>query len=300
MLRRLAILLLLTACTPVPPAAPRPLWVGWSPPAWLDHPDAWVLETLDQAPIETRGPRVRAPAAIVADLDRGEVLWARRADEMRSIASVTKLASALTFVALASPTDLDETHCVTPEMWPIDKGAISRFETGVCHEGWDYLGAALVRSDNRGAMGLSHVAGVPYEDFVTEMEHVVTELGGDASFVDPAGLDPDNRATARDVLRLVVASSLDPLVSTVSSSPLWKIERKRGQTHLRTTNRLFRRWETLAAKTGYTDIAGYCFATVVRSRSNARVAVVVLGGRTAQSRFDDAAALIRWADARRD
>lgn len=278
-----------------PPPAPPPQH-PWSPPAWLDHPDAEVLSALGEPPATTRGPRIRAESAIVADLDRGLVLWARDADKQRPIASVTKLAAALALVSLKPSPDLDRVWCVDAELYPPDKGAVSRFETGVCHPGWDFIGAALVHSDNRGAMALPWLAGVPYHDFVNTMVDVVAELGGKASFSDPAGLDETDKASARDVLRMVVASSMSPLISDLTSAPSWQISRRRGTSMLPNTNRLLPRWETLAAKTGYTSASGYCLAVVVRAPSGARIAAVVLGAPTASARFNDVAAMVQWAE----
>ena len=132
-------------------SAPHPA-LPWAPPVW--HPgELSVLADLDRDPIPAaRPPKVRSPSALVVDLDRGEVLWARDPDSPRTIASVTKLFSALALVS-TSP-DLESRHCVTWEQWPSRPGARSKFETGHCYSGWDFVGAALVSSDNRGAFAL--------------------------------------------------------------------------------------------------------------------------------------------------
>jgi len=194
--------------------------------------------------------------------------------------------------------DFSESLCVSPEQWPAMRGARSKFETGVCHEGWDFLGAALVKSDNRGAMGLAALAGVSHEDFLAAMADVSRELGlSDPEWTDPTGLEDENMASARDMLKAVVAvSALDDL-SLVASAPEWQIERKRGPQWLNSTNRTIRgRWETHAAKTGYTSTAGYCFATVITTESGRRFAVSLLGAPREQTRFSDARTLVEWAE----
>ena len=98
------------------------------------------------------------------------------------------------------------------------------------------------------------------------------------------------------MLKAVTAVAAHPELAPVASAASWRMERKKGPEHLRTTNRLVNRWETLAAKTGYTDTARYCFATVVRTSSGRRLAVTILGAPTSTSRFNDAATLIRWAE----
>jgi D-alanyl-D-alanine endopeptidase (penicillin-binding protein 7) len=167
----------------------------------------------------------------------------------------------------------------------------------VCHDADEFLGAALVASDNRGAMGLATLSGLEYDQFLGRMRDVAQDLRmeGD-TWSDPSGLEDDNLATARDMLKAVTATAAHPALAPVASADSWRIERKQGPHHLGTTNRLVRRWETLAAKTGYTDTARYCFATVVRTGSGRTLAVSVLGAPTSASRFSDTAALVRWAE----
>jgi D-alanyl-D-alanine carboxypeptidase len=269
----------------------------WAPPEWhpADAAALLVLEQLDGTG-PSRGPRLHSPSAIVADLDSGEILFARDADTPRSIASVTKLFSALALAA-SDGTDLDREVCIGREHWPAMPGARSKFETGGCHTGWEYLGAALVASDNRGAMALPSVAGEDHAAFVARMTQVAEELGAiGASFADPAGLLDENTASARDVLKAVVAVSLHPDLAAVASAPSWRIESAHGPRELGSTNRLVERYQTLAAKTGYTDTAHYCFATVVRTASGRRLAAVVLGAPNTNARFADTEALLQWAE----
>lgn len=270
----------------------------WEAPDWFPASKADELDVLPRFahdPAATKGPNVRAGSALIADLDRGEILWSKGADEVRPIASVTKVVAALA-MASAEP-DLDREHCVDHRMWPHRPGATSRFETGACHDGWSYLGAALVSSDNRGALGLAAVAGLEPADFVRRMWSVSEQLGlTDSSWVDPSGLDDGNLSTARDVLRAIVALAAHPTLSLAASAPSWDIQLRGNNRRLFTTNRLHGRWDVLAAKTGYTDTAAWCFTQVVRTASGRTLATVVLGSPTNGSRFDDTTRMIRWAE----
>ncbi len=253
----------LASFTPFSSAPPRKtMWravpePGWHPPTWFPDEargELWVLDMLDGEPVHTRGPRVRGQAALLADLDRGEILWARDPDGPRGIASITKLVTSLTLSA--SPhLDLGSEACVGLEQWPSRPGARSKFETGDCHTGWEYLGAALVGSDNRGAFALPEIAQREYFSFVHRMHEVSRELGLQrASFGDPAGLQDENRASPRDVAKAVTAVSLHPTLSSVASAPSWFIEPSRGARRLITTNRILREdrgdLDVIAAKTG--------------------------------------------------
>ncbi|MBN1335946.1 MAG: D-alanyl-D-alanine carboxypeptidase [Deltaproteobacteria bacterium] len=287
-----------TEGTTVPPA--RPAAPGWTPPAWYPAvPDVLALSAMD-GPEVARGRSlervVRSPSAFVYDLDAGEILLARRADDRRPVASLTKLTSALT-LASTEP-DLESQVCVGIEFRPTRSGARSRFHTGDCVSGFDALGAALVASDNRGAYALSGVAGLGVDDFVVHMNEVSEELGMTlSSWSDPSGLEDDNLSTARDVGRAALAVAAHPVLSTVATAPFWDVHFANRTRRLFTTDRLSARedLEIEAAKTGYTDTAGYCYATVLRPRGGPRLVVALLGDRGRRTRFADVSRIVAWA-----
>jgi D-alanyl-D-alanine endopeptidase (penicillin-binding protein 7) len=287
---------------------PEPVREYPSVPAPAAHPLAWLpanemslaLPLLNGAPRYTNnGPAsVTARGAFLADLDRGEVLWARRADVRYPVASLTKLTASLAMVSLDPDPKLDDSYCVTPELWPVRPGATSRFETGRCHVGWDYVGTALVHSDNRGAMGMMAVAGVPFDRFIQAMDDASADLGMTATWADPTGLEDNNLASARDIAKSVVAVAAHPVLAGMASAPSWTLERRDGPMSLVSTNRLRERYEILAAKTGYTDTAGYNFTAVLRTRTGRLMVLSVLGARSEASRFSDAERMLAWADQR--
>lgn len=296
---------------PAPPPPPAPestapqLPPEWMPPGWFpasgDLPLLGVLPELDAPARPVRGaaapPRTRARAVILADLDQGRVLHARGADDPWPVASVTKLVSSLAFASTGA--SLDRQTCITHEQWPTRPGARSKYDTGTCTVGWDYLGSALVASDNRGAMALPPLADLRYPDFVDRMHEVSADLGMWSSrWADPAGIEDGNLSTARDVLKATVAVAAHPILSRIASAPEWRVHTMRGPRTLHSTNRLVRRadLQTLAAKTGYTDTARWCFSTVVRTKSGRLLGVAVLGARSRSARFAEARRLIEWAD----
>lgn len=275
------------------PPPPR----SWAPPAWFPEEGAdalWMLPELDGPALSSTGPQLRARSAIVADLDAGQVLWSLAPDAALPVASLTKITTALAFASTGS--SLDRELCVDASLYPDYHGARSKFATGSCHEGWSYLGGALVASDNRGAMGLSVLSGLDHSSFLQRMGEIDDQLGMRGSWADPTGLDDGNLASARGMLKGIIALAAHPDLANAASAPSWTIERHGRPTKLGTTNRLEQRWETLAAKTGYTDTARYCFAQVIRTASGRTLATVVLGSPTRSSRFDDTERLIAWAE----
>lgn len=279
------------------PADRPPIWrpaPDWEPPTW--HPEGDRLRALDGVdgePVDTgrRAPRLSARSAFAYDLDSGEVLLSVRADERWPVASLTKLVSALA-AATESP-DLERVHCVDARWYPTRNGAFSKFSTGECYRGWDLLGSMLVASDNRGAYGMQVASGLAYDDFIARMNQVAADLGmSSSSFSDPSGLEDDNLSTARDMARAVVAAAYHPVVSVAANARSWETDRMDapGGRTLNTTNRLAHRGdvEVLAAKTGYTDTARYCYTALVRTESGRRVAFSVIGANRSSQRWSDA------------
>jgi D-alanyl-D-alanine endopeptidase (penicillin-binding protein 7) len=286
-----------TALPLAPPVAeivrPAAKDLEWSPPDWVVDlgPEtvdaAWTLSEMDgDAPGTSL--RLNSRSAFAFDLDSGEVLLEKRPDDAYPVASLTKLVTALT-VASQTP-DLDERICITPEMWPGWPGASSKLNTGVCTRGWDLLGAALVKSDNRAAYALTHLAPWPAALFVDQMNEVAADLGMERStFVDPSGALDENLATARDLTKAVTMVAFHPLLGSIASAPYWDTDVGTRVRRLATTNKLAGRDDLvfLAAKTGYTDTAHHCFAGVVETSTGRRIALTVLGAGRSSARWAD-------------
>ena len=154
-----------------------------------------------------RPPEISAPVAILADLDSGQVLFERSADERRPIASVTKIVTALLVLERTSPQDL-----VTVSSAAAGDGrtaGISELglQTGERIRVDDLLSALLLQSANDAAIALAeHVSG-SVEGFVQDMNERVRELGlTGSSFASPNGLDDRGYSTARDLVAITRAA----------------------------------------------------------------------------------------------
>jgi len=283
-------------------AAPlaRPSAPDWEPPGWYPGADALLpIQGMDMDPAHPSRPSLNARSAYAYDLDSGEVLLAYNPDERWPVASLTKLVAGL--AAVSEAPDLERVHCVDERWYPTRNGARSKFSTGECYRGWDMLGSMMVASDNRGAYGMQVASGLEYEAFIGRMNTVAAELGMSySSFSDPSGLEDDNLSTARDMAKAVVAAAYHPVLSVVVNAPRWETQRMDapGGRSLNTTNRLAARTslEVLAAKTGYTDTARYCYTALVRTSSGRRVALSVIGANRSSQRWSDVDRLLRWIE----
>ncbi len=270
----------------------------WNRPSWFPPVDDVDAVSLMGGPASGgRGPALRSRSVFVYDLDAGEVLIDKNADVVRPVASLTKLVSSLALMSVEP--DLDTELCVGAAQYPTRSGARSRLSTGDCVGGWDVLGAALVASDNRAAYALAAVSGLDMDDFVGQMNQVSADLGMEhSSWSDPSGLEDENLSTARDIARATVAVAAHPVLAPVATAPWWDLHRSnRGAPRrLFTTDRLVGREdiEVLAAKTGYTDTARYCFSTVLETRDGRRLVISLLGAEGKLSRWADVDRILRW------
>ena len=284
----------------------RPHSDVWVPPVWIEEDlstDVWMLNEMDGTSSHVNGPTIKARAAFVFDLDRGEVLFEKDADGIWPVASLTKTVSALTLAAEGFDHSLlEQEYCLTTESKPSLPGAKTQFSHKNCYSGWDLFGSALVTSDNGAALSFPLIAGMNTEQFVDRMNTVAQELNmTSSSFVDSAGMADENLSTARDMTKAIVAAALHPTVSISAGASSWysKPNIHRSSFRRNTTNQLITlaNSHTLASKTGFTFTADGCFSTVIEY-SGRRLAVTILGSPTLNQRWTDTKKILNWVVSR--
>ena len=109
----------------------------------------------------TRGPDVRSDAVLVMDRNDASVVYARKADQVAPIASITKLMTSL--VVLDGKLPMDEIIEVDNEDRVHTRGNFSRLAVGTRLTRGDLMHLALMSSENRAAyaLGRSYPGGVP-------------------------------------------------------------------------------------------------------------------------------------------
>jgi len=95
------------------------------------------------------------------------------------------------------------------------------------------------------------------------MNKKASALGMNSShFSDPAGLDPGNVASARDVAKMVRAAMSYPMIRKATTTRTASVYPYKGRGELRynNTNRLLKNksWDIQLSKTGYINEAGRC------------------------------------------
>lgn len=267
--------------------------LGQAPGARPAAPSPW--EALDPDALE-----LRSGAALVLD-EAGRVVYAKGADRPRPIASITKLMTAM--VVLDSGLPLDQPITITREDRDLIKLTGSRLAYGARLSREALLRLALLGSDNRAANALARRHPGGRGAFVRAMNAKAAALGMERSrFVDPAGLDPGNVASPRDVARMLRAAQGYALIVEATTAPAMTVHPFQGRGPLRfvNTNRLLRRasWDIGLSKTGYLNEAGRCLAmeAVIVGR---RLTIVLLDAFGKLTPFGDSNRLRRWIEAGR-
>ncbi|HEX8113137.1 MAG TPA: serine hydrolase, partial [Kofleriaceae bacterium] len=227
-------------------------------------------------------------------------LFAKDADEVRPIASTTKI-----FVAMAVRKHLDLdgwTEITKVDAHYAAGGARTRLDIGQKFRNKDLLRAMLIASDNRAPTALGRAAGMSPDDLVAAMNEIAKHLHlKHTRFTDPTGLH-GNVSTAREMaiaLRTVLADEVLRAVLRQDSADVVSKDHY-ARIHYGTTNAplVVGKWDVIGGKTGYTHAAGYCFVTGARF-DDREVVMAFLGASGKLTRFADFNRVAAWLDHRR-
>ena len=243
-------------------------------------------------------PDLRAEAAIIYDPASGHVLWEQNSQNERSIASITKVMTAVVF--LESSPDLTEEVLV--QRADVRNASTTYIRAGYKLTKSDVLHLTLIASDNAAARVLARVSPQGSTAFIARMNEKAAELGLTAThYADPSGLLSANVSSAYDMARLIAFVGQDERIASVMRTANHSIQVGRRTINIHSTNQLVMKGDVdvLGGKTGFIRAAGYCLATLLRlPQGGPQVAVVVLGARSNAGRFWETRHLFNWLSAK--
>lgn len=236
-----------------------------------------------------------ASAAVVA-VNTGSILYMKNARAVMSIASITKLMTAM--VVLDSGLPLDEMITVTRADLDTLKNTYSRIRFGTRMSRRNALRLALMSSENRAASALGRHYPGGITGFVAAMNEKAAELGmTDTHFADSSGLNPDNVSTASDLVKMVRAASGYDLIHEFTTQAKYTARFRHPRYTLRyvNTNPLVRRgeWDIALSKTGFIDEAGRCLVMLTEVDGR-QVAMVMLDSFGKYTPVGDAGRIKEW------
>lgn len=239
-----------------------------------------------------------AISAIVLDTKTKTILFKKNIDEIRPLASITKLMAVMVLL------DLSPNWNASATITEGDLAGDHHVEVGETFTLDDLWHAALIGSSNTAINALVRSTGLTTEQFVLKMNQKAQALRlGSAFFDEPTGLSDKNVASVSDTARMLIdALKFEKIYDTVQIGEYYirPLESKKAR-RIWTTNWLLTNWvpnnfkvENIAGKTGYIDSSRYNFAVTLGDDKQHNIAVVVFGATTNEERFSEARDLAQW------
>ena len=208
--------------------------------------------------------------------------------EVRSIASITKLFTAVTI--LRSGVDLDERVKVTGK-------ATGRFSKGMMVTRYNLMKAMLISSDNLAAETLANTYPGGFDNYIQEVNNWILGWGlVNTRIVDASGLLAGNISSVNDLVKFLAKIQDNEVIRKITQERQITIAVPKGKKtitiNLKNTNStMFHFDNILISKTGTTNAAGKCVIMLVEKNKDL-YAVVVLGQKNTLERVKLAQDLI--------
>lgn len=240
-------------------------------------------------------------AALLMDVNSGQIIWGNNIHERLYPASLTKIMSIL--LALEC---LEEGKVALKDMVHVSARASSMGGSELFLSEGDVLSleelliGMAVGSGNDAAVAAAEYLGGSVESFAELMNEKAAMLGmKNTNFVNPHGLhDPEHYTTAYDVMLMSLAILEFPKIHEWAT--IWMDEHflkdkiKSGEVFLSNTNRMVQYYPGCdGLKTGFTREAGNSIsATALRGQT--RYLAVVMGAPTVDDRYEAAGLLLNY------
>ena len=240
--------------------------------------------------------QLQSGSALVMDVNTGKLLYQKNATQVRPIASLTKLMTAL--VVLDARQSLSQTLPIDQNDRDNIKHTYSRVRFGTKVTRHDALHLALMSSENRMASALARHYPGGRSAFIRAMNNKAKQLGmRNSRYYDSTGLSTRNVSTAQDLAKLISVAYRQPLIRqfTQDTNMEMRFMAPAYSLMFNNTNPLVKNpdWDVRLSKTGYTDEAGRCL--LMRAKpDNQELAIVLLNSVGKRTPVGDANRIRKW------
>lgn len=227
-------------------------------------------------PLSARAIGTSATSSILMDQDSGRILYAYNIHDVRSVASISKVMTALLAIESGKlknkVTIGDEIGGAHGSGIYIKKGEILTLE--------DLVYGLMLRSGNDASLAIAHYVSGSVDKFVNQMNAKAVELGmKDTTFYNPNGLDDEeegNYSTAYDMAILMSYAMQNPDFARITGTKKYKLKTNMNTYIWYNKNKLLNQYNyTTGGKTGFTKKARRTLVTSA-SKDNLNLVAVTL------------------------
>lgn len=285
--------LLVPACEPFPIEQgpfppPVPQRNGMGQPTGIPAGPQLIADVPDAPP-----PAIYAESALVVDINRGNVLYAKNADSRRAVASTQKIITAL---CVLDAGDLDKQVRIVATDGHCEPSKLG-LKAGESYSRRELLQVLLIKSSNDVARALARDVAGSQAAFANLMNQKCAQLGmRNSHFRNPHGLtEPGQYSTARDMAIAAIAAYQQPVIRGFSDTEEFSFRFHDGRRQSMTnTNKVLKELPYCnGMKTGTTRASGRCLVAT-GSLHGRDIAVIVLKSNSRHI-WSDSTKLLRWA-----
>lgn len=236
----------------------------------------FVTACVFHAGAEPAEPSVSAVSAVLVNVDTGEVIYEKNADEHRAIASTTKI---MTTLLTLEAGQLDRRFTVDSMAIRVEGTSMGLCEGDIVTRRALCYGMLLPSGNDAANAAAVNISG-SMSAFADKMNEKAMSLGmNDTHFVTPSGLDADGHySTARDMAKLACAALKNEDFRAICglTSAALEFGNPPFKRTLYNSNKLLRQYEgCIGMKTGFTDNARRCLVSAAE-RDGVTLAAVTL------------------------
>lgn len=218
-----------------------------------------------------------ARSSILVDTDSGRILYSKNSNEVRSIASISKIMT--TILAIESG-KLDKVVTINDVVLKAYGSGIY-IKVGEKLTLEDLVYGLMLRSGNDAALAIADYVGGSVQKFVEKMNQKAKEIGmNNTTFHNPSGLDEEeekgNFSTAYDMAILTSYAMQNKTFRKITGTKKYVLKTNKNHYIWYNKNKLLNTYEyTTGGKTGFTKKARRTLVSTA-SKNNLNLAVVTL------------------------
>ena len=226
-------------------------------------------------------PEINSEAAIVYDVNEDTVILEKNSDEVRSIASLTKIMTVLT--AIENIDDFNASVTITNEMlagiyW---NASVAGLKPGDTVTYMDLLYAAILPSGADATQVLAYAVSGSVDAFVAKMNELALRIGvTNTHYVNTTGLDQNGAySTAHDQLFILSYALKNPIFRTVYTTKNYTLSNGlQVEATISKYNEILNldTSKIIGSKTGNTTNAGLCMSALFY-HENHEIILITLG-----------------------